>query len=144
MRGQTPFAAGGHERRIRRRGGAIDDEARARQRLEGGGQRRVAGPIMRPREAPAQQQRHAPRRSEGVEAEAELAARVGGVLGIVAQPKTASRRIGLAIEWRMERFVLRRCVRGNAEAGPDAVAITGLDPPAVSMAIEARAELIAE
>src|SRR5205085_6275670 len=53
----TQLRAGGGQRRVLRRRCAVDDEARARKRLEESSQRRVAHPVVRPRDARAHGQR---------------------------------------------------------------------------------------
>ena len=68
--------------RLRR---AVDGEAGARQRLEGGGDRAIRIEIMRPGEAAAQRQDRALHRPGFVGADTKLAARVGDVLGVVGQ-----------------------------------------------------------
>src|SRR5262245_34209869 len=52
--GEAKLGAGGGERGIFRRRGAVDDEARAGKRLEQGGERGIADPVVRPRDACAQ------------------------------------------------------------------------------------------
>ena len=70
--GETKLGAGGGERGVLRRCRAIDDEIRAGQRLEGGGERGVAHPVVRPGQTRAQgQHRVAVERGNMVEAGAE-------------------------------------------------------------------------
>src|SRR5262249_13008432 len=49
--GEAILGAGGGEDGVLRRGGAVDDEARAGERLEQRGQGRIAHPVVRPGEA---------------------------------------------------------------------------------------------
>src|SRR5262245_19766990 len=54
--GEAILRAGGDQRGILRRGGAVDDEARARKRLEQRRHRRIAHPVVRPGHARAQRE----------------------------------------------------------------------------------------
>src|SRR5262249_58351923 len=67
--GEAILCAGGGERRILRRGSAVDDEARAGKRLEDRGERGVAHPVVRPSEPPPQRERRG-----GVERDAAVEA----------------------------------------------------------------------
>jgi len=75
---------GGQGRVVRLRG-AVDGEAGARQRLEGGRDRAIRIEIMRPGETAAQRQDRALHRPGFVGANAEFAARIRDVLGIIGE-----------------------------------------------------------
>jgi hypothetical protein len=55
--GEAKLCAGGGERGILRRRGAVDDEARAGKRLELRGERGIGDPVVCPRHARAQGER---------------------------------------------------------------------------------------
>src|SRR5262249_57810875 len=76
--GEAILCAGGGERRILRRGSAVDDEARAGKRLEDRGERGVAHPVVRPSDPPPQRERRVGiERGEAIEARDKLAERGG-------------------------------------------------------------------
>ena len=80
--GEAKLGAGRGQRGVFRQRRAVDDEARARKRLEYRRQRRIAHPIVCPGNAPAQRQhRIGIDRQNPVEARAQLAPGVGRVAG---------------------------------------------------------------
>src|SRR5262245_54988611 len=92
--GEAKLGAGGGERGIFRRRGAVDDEARAGKRLEQGGERGIADPVVRPRDACAQGERGLGVEQQPVEAPAQLASGVGRVVRIKAEREAASVEVG--------------------------------------------------
>ena len=85
-RGWTPCRR--RRARVLCRGGAVDDEARARQRLEHGREREITHPVMRPGKPRAQRTRRYYRAPAHVEAGAQFAPRVGAGARIVGECKT--------------------------------------------------------
>ena len=107
--GEAKLGAFRHERGILRRRGAVDDEARAGERLKQGDERRVAHPIVRPGDARAQRERRLGiEQQQPIEASAQLAPRVGRVARIEAKREAAAVEIGLAIARRVEPLGLDR------------------------------------
>ena len=93
--GEAKLGAGGGERGIFRRRGGVDDEARAGKRLEQGGERGSADPVVRPRDACAQGERGlGVEQQQPVEAPAQLASGVGRVVRIKAEREAASVEVG--------------------------------------------------
>ena len=121
----------------------FDDEACARKRLEQGGERGIADPVVRPGHPRAQSQRGLGiEQQRTVEAPAQLAAGIARVTGIKAERKSAGVEIGLVIRRRVERLRLDCHVRREpAIEGGDAIA--ALDAAAERLRVEARAEMVA-
>ena len=93
-------------------GCSIDDEARARQRLEQGSEGGVAHPVVRPRHARAHGQRGiGVEQQETVEASTQLAACVGRGPRIVGERKAAAGEIALAVTRGAEALRLDRRIR---------------------------------
>ncbi len=142
--GELELGAGGGERGILRRRGAVDDEARARQRLEYGSERRITHPVMRPGEpAPQRQHRAAVDQELLVEARAELAARIGRRAIVVGEPEATRGGVDLAVGRRAEALRLHRAV-GRERAERRAKAPAALRPCAKTLRVEARSEMVAE
>src|SRR3954470_10503126 len=95
--GEAKLGAGRCERGVLCRRGAVDDEARARQRLEYGAEGGIAHPVVRPGEPGTQRQRRGGVEcQQTIEAGAKLAARVGRGAAVEAECKAAAVDIGLA------------------------------------------------
>ena len=123
--------------------GAVDDEARAGERLEHGGKRRIADPVVRPGQPPAQRQRRAGvERDEAVEARAQFAAGVGRGARIISEREAAAVGVGLAVARRAEALRLDRGIRSDpAVEGREAVA--AFDAAAERLRVEAGGEVVA-
>jgi hypothetical protein len=82
--GEAIFGAGGGEHGVLRRGGAVDEEARAGKGLECGGKRGIAHPVVRPGEPSAERQHGVGiDRQRAIEARTQLAAGVGAGAPII-------------------------------------------------------------
>ena len=94
--GEAILCAGGGERGILRRRGPVDGEACARKRLEQGGERGIADPVVRPGHAPTQRERGlGVEQQQPVEAPAQFAAGIGRVARIKAEPEAAGGELSL-------------------------------------------------
>jgi hypothetical protein len=114
------------ERRILRRRRAVDDEARARKRLEHRGQGRVAHPVVRPGHTRAQRKHGiGVEREHAVEAGTELAPGVVTGAGIVGERKAATVSVGLAVTGRVEALRLDRGIGRDAAKVKGTYALTG-------------------
>ena len=134
--GDAKLGAGGGQCRVLSRGGAVDDEARPRQRLERRHERGIADPVVRPGNAPAQRQHGVGvDRQNAVEARAQLAPGVGRVAGGESKPKAVRDGVGLGVGGRVEALRLDCGVGRDAAVGrPEAVA--ALEPPAVALRVK--------
>src|SRR4029453_17373777 len=105
--GEAKLGAGGDERGIPRRRRAVGDEARAGKGLKQRRQCRIAHPVVRPGEPPAQRERsRGVERDEPVEARAELAPRVGAGARIISERKSGAAAVDLAVAGRAEALRL--------------------------------------
>ena len=94
----------------------LTTKRRARQRLEGGGDRTVGIVIMRPGETAAQRQDAVRHREGFVGAEAEFAAGIGDALrAIVQREGAAAAKNALGIGRQIERRELGGCIGRDAE-----------------------------
>jgi hypothetical protein len=97
---------------------AVDDEARAGQRLKQRRQRRIADPIVCPGNAPTQRQhRIGIERQHPVEARAQLAPGVGRVATIEIERKAVGDQPGLGVAGRVEVLPLDRRVGRDPGVG---------------------------
>ena len=115
--GEAKLRAGRHQCGILRRCGAVDDEARARKRLEHRREGRVADPVVRPGETRAQREHGIGLdRHQLVEARAELAPGVGAGAPVLGECEAAAVDVGFAVGRRAEALRLHRGV-GRQPAG---------------------------
>src|SRR5215471_4315752 len=141
--GKAKFGAGRRERGVLRRRRAVDDEARARKRLERGSERRVAHPVVRPGDPGTERKYSVGVKSKhAVEAGAEFAPGITASAGIVGKREAAAVGVGLAVARRAEALHLNRGIGRNA-AVDCGEAIAALDPPAIALRVEARGEMVA-
>jgi hypothetical protein len=112
--GDAKLRAGGGERGIFRQRRAVDDEAVTRQRLEHRQERRIAHPVVRPGDAPAQRQhRVGIDRQHPVEARAQLAPSIGR--GIVSKRLGSRYRSGRSKDWLKFKDPAAPAVKREAE-----------------------------
>ena len=109
--GEAQLRSGRDEAGIGRRRRAVDDEARAGQRLECRCDRMIAHPVVRPGEPRSQGERCVrAHQRRVVETFADLAPQRGGVAGIIGEREAAA---GLAVGRRPEGLRLHRAVGGE-------------------------------
>src|SRR5579863_9696060 len=122
----------------------VDRKARAGQRLEGGGERHVVEPVMRPGDARAELDRHRAPGGQRIEPRTELAARVGRAHRIVGQSEAAAGQVSLAVAWRMKALRLDRSIRRDTGSRRYSEAIAAFEPRPIALALEPCGELVAE